>query len=220
MPKTISKTPADRLAAAKIAEDAAREALTALRERHMAGADPVTAQEFGDAAHALELAEFEREAAEEALTEARRQERLSKLAALRADIENGSAQVNAAEAFTAAVDALAALLALVGPSFGRQVQAWVHQMAQLGVAPLDGREPPSPEDGGLGWRDTITGAKVIYVGDQTMTAYHDHQVLEGVIVAACRKVDGVPARVGGVTLHAPKGLIEDPEKWFGGPRQW
>ena len=106
--KTISPPPPEvRLAAAAAAEQATRDALTALRERHMLGAEPVTAEEFGAAGHAVELAELEHQGAAAALAEAKRQERLQALTAIRDDIEARAQPEGAAEAFERCADALA-----------------------------------------------------------------------------------------------------------------
>lgn len=183
----MAQTLPDRLAAAQQAEEAAKTHLTALRERHKAGDQPITAREFADAGAAVELAELERQGAEAALAEFERQERSKRLAAIRQEIERLAA-VTSDEVEQIAADAVAAALA-----HHQERTAGTRELA----GQLQGEHVPqtvkgqvSDEDGGLGWRRTeFGGYKVhVYAGQHVVSDGDDPQlVAERIMAAAARK---------------------------------
>ena len=210
-------SPADRLAAAQAAEQAARDALTELRERHKTG-DTVSASEFGNAGHAVELAELERQGAEDALAEYLRQERFAKLAEISADIAARAQPEGAAEAFVRAADALADLITVCGPPRSQAIETWRHQLRALGVQATRSGQELDPEDGGLGWRDVGWGGTPSHVirDGQAIRGYDLAQLLDGIVSLACSRA-GVNPRMLGIQGQPPAGLTADPAAWFGGP---
>ncbi len=206
-------SPADRLAAAQAAEQAARDALTELRERHKTG-DTVSASEFGNAGHAVELAELERQGAEDALAEYLRQERFAKLAEISADIAARAQSEGAAEAFERAAAALADLITACGPARARMIESWRHQLRALGVQPTRAGQELDPEDGGLGWRDIGWGGTPTHVirDGRAIRRFDLAQLLAGIVASACRQANVPPALFG--IAHPPPGLAEDPAAWL------
>lgn len=208
----------DRLTAAAAAEQDARDRLAALRERHKTVSD-VTAQQLGDAAHALELAELGRQGAEEALAEAGRLERLEVLADIRAEIEVHGRPARAADAFTRASDALADLIGEIGPDRARLVSGWIGQLHKLGVGRLDGALPPAAEDGHLALSDAGGQGGVIWIDDDgakrsVHVNYNLVRILSALVYRASSQA-GVPANLFGVSItSADNGLVSDPGAWF------
>ena len=214
MSTKTAPSPAERLEHAKAAEQAAKDKLTELRERHMIGAEPVTAAELSEAEHGAELTELERQGAELAVAESERKERLAKLAEISGDISARAKPEGAVEAFEAAVSALTALILACGPKRTQMIERWRHQLRALGVQATRGGQELDAEDGGLGWGDVGWGGTPSYVirNGRPIRGYDLAQLLAGIVASACRQAEVNPALLG--VGHPPAALVEDPARWL------
>ena len=193
MPTKTAPSPADRLAAAVAAALTAHDRLTELRERHKLGADPVTAEEFGSAGHAVELAELERQGAEDALAAAERQARLAELARIAADIEALADPGITADEEDQAAAAITRRLTR-NTEVRSAVAAVTNRLKGLGVEQcLTGQ--PADGDAGLAWRGTGSYGAAPYVrsGGCVVRSEDPGVIMQRILAAAAAKAGLAPA---------------------------
>ena len=124
-----------RLEAAIDAEREAEAGLTRLREMRLSG-EQVTAQEFGDAAHEVELCQIEREGAEAAELAEAAQRRTARLAEVRAALDEHSDSEGFLADFEAYAEAGARLARRLGPGRDRLISEAYALLQREAVPPM------------------------------------------------------------------------------------
>lgn len=225
--KTVTIDEADRQL------NKASEHLTNLKAKILdKGPGAVSAEELGDAAHAVEHARLTvQHAAEAAEAEAKRQ-RLARLQELKAEILDQAGDVDAALDAMRQIEQAAALL--ISTCSGRQklIGKWTQALRAAGVpryeaggkirTHVDGRTygpatQLTDEHAGMGWTEATMGrGDTVHVDDRKLT-----QLSPGILIAAALERAARAAGYGighlapivEVQGHA-QGAVDDPETWL------
>jgi hypothetical protein len=202
-----------RLEAAVEAEAEASAALTRLREMRLAG-ELVTAQECSAAGAELELAELERQGAEEAAVAEAAAARLSALTGLRNEILDRADPQPAIEAAQRIIDAVALLAVALGPERSKAISGQLAAMRALGVAETGRNGQPAPEDAGLSWHGAgmLNSMPRIRVDDRVVMPVDLGALFTALIANGCKraKIHPQAAQAAG----APQAIAADPAGWL------
>jgi len=154
------------------------------------------------------------EGAEAAEAAAAAAERLSALTALRAEIltrADPGPVIAAAEALT---DAVAVIVAALGPQRSREISRQLGTLRDAGVAETDRNGQPAAGDAGLGWHGPgmLNAAPRLRVDDRVIAPVDLGALITALVARGCHRAGEHPAAAR--AAGASQAIAADPRGWL------
>lgn len=220
------------LTAAARAEEEARARLADLESRIVAGDLTITADQHGEAEHAVRYAELKRRGAQEAYAEAQREARRASLTALADQYTKTFGSSDEALKAMAAIEDAAAVLVTRVMERNRAIDQATLEMQRAGVPQLEPHgkvrrdalghthvpyTEPTAEHGFLGWREPGMGRSAsVTIRDRTISVLGPGLLIAAALERACKRAGVHPRHLDThVDLkNVPEPLVQSPAEWL------